>query len=410
METIRILLVEDDRRKAEAIIRVLCEVPTVTPDQILSVECAIDAKKAMMAEAFDLLLLDIQLPTRVGERPEVKGGLKLWQTIRGGSRYKRPAHIIGLTAFEETRQELSTVFEGENWLLVQYSDSSTGWRDQIIEKVEHIRAVRNQSEIDDASFLTAAVIVTAVEIEREAVRKLPYDWASDKSQRDGGGLYKGHFTQKNGDRGDVTLITAQQMGMPAAACLTLSAIAEFRPRYVIMAGLAAGVRGKVNLGDVMVADPSWDWGSGKLALEKGNRIFQPDPRPLRVPYDLVAMCQQVGADHSLLARIRSEWAADKPDTILQLHVGPMASGSSVVSDPSVVEGIAESSRKLIGVDLETYAVYYAGRSSPHPMPKVMSVKSACDFADEDKDDRFQSYAAYTSVSIVQVLLEQQLTF
>ncbi len=88
----------------------------------------------------------------------------------------------------------------------------------------------------------------------------------------------------------------------------------------------------------------------------------------------------------------------------------MASCASVIADPAVVEEIAVHARKLIGMDLETYAVYYAGRACPHPKPDVISLKSVCDFADEDKDDTFQNYAAYTSAAVVQVLLEQRLAF
>jgi nucleoside phosphorylase/CheY-like chemotaxis protein len=410
MAGIKILLVEDDERKAKVISNVLCDVPSITAADITLAHSVIEAKQAMIADYFDLLLLDIQLPMRKGERPETDGGLKLWQTIRSRANYKRPEHVIGLTAYEETRRELSGALEEENWLLVQYDDSTTGWRDQVLQKVEHILTVRAQAAIADSSYLTPAVIITAVDVERDAIRKLPYAWEAERSERHGALVFRGEFPKKDGNKGTIALVTAQQMGMPAAACLTLSVIEELRPRYVIMAGIAAGVRDKVNLGDVIVADPSWDWGSGKLALDKGNRIFQPDPRPLRVCYELVAICQQIAADEALLTQIRNHWQGAKPDTILRVHVGPMASGSSVIADASVVEEIAAHARKLIGIDLETYAVYYAGRACPSPKPEVISIKSVCDFADDDKDDMYQSYAAYTSSAIVQVLLEQQLSF
>lgn len=409
MSSIRILIVEDDRRKAELIATVLCEVPTVSAESIQTVSSIITAKRAVSADAYDLLLLDIQLPWRDGERPEPHGGLKLWQSIRGRSDYKRPAHVIGLTAYPDTQRELAAVLEEENWLLVQYDDSSTAWRDQVSKKVEHILALKAQAVDDQKQFTTSAVVVTAVDIEREAIRSLPYEWSPDQSEHCGA-CYRGEFPTNGSGTGKVVSITAHQMGMPAAACLALVAISEFRPRYLIMAGVAAGVRGKANLGDILVADPSWDWGSGKLALEKGNRIFQPDPRPLRVPYELVATCQQIGADHEFLAAVRNNWKGGKPDTVLKLHVGPMASGAAVVSDPSVIEEIKLNSRKLVGIDMETYGVYYAGYVCSGPKPSVLSVKSVCDYADEEKDDRFQDYAAYTSAAVVQALLERHLAF
>lgn len=407
---IRILIVEDDVRKAELISQVLCDIPLVTKNNIAHVGSVIDAKRIIAAEAFDLLLLDIQLPWRAGERPERDGGVKLWQTVRSRPDYKRPAHVIGMTAYEETRRELASAMEDENWLLIQYSDSSTAWRDQITQKVDHILTLKAQAEIDDANFLTSAVIITATDIERDAIRDLPYAWDADQASAGGALLFRGSFPRSGAPNGSVVVVTAQQMGMPASACLTFTAVAEFRPRYIIMAGIAAGVRDKVNLGDVLVADPSWDWGSGKLAFDKGNRIFQPDPRPLRLAPELVGLCQKLGADEAVLVRIRNDWKGDKPDTILRIHVGPLASGASVVCDPSVTEQIKANSRKLIGIDMETYGVYYASSVCASPKPKFISIKSVCDFADSDKDDRFQKYAAYTSASVVQELLEHQLPF
>jgi nucleoside phosphorylase len=409
-ESIRILVVEDDSRKANLISRLLCDIPSVTESSIVHVGSVIEAKKIIASEAFDLLLLDIHLPWRSGERPEPDGGLKLWQTVRSRPDYKRPAHVIGMTAYEETRRDLGTVMEEENWLLIQYSDSSSGWRDQVIQKVEHILTLKGQAEADEGKFLTSVVIITATDIERDAIRDLPYSWICDQSPVGGALLFRGTYPQNGGGDGKLIVVTAHQMGMPAAACVTFTAISEFRPRYVIMSGIAAGVRGKVNLGDILVADPSWDWGSGKLALEKGNRIFQPDPRPLRVEPELVGTCLKIAADEATLTKIRNEWKGDKPNTILRLHVGPVASGAPVVCDPSIVDEIKANSRKLIGVDMETYGVYYASYVAPRPKPKTMSIKAVCDFADADKDDRFQRYAAYTSASVVKELLERQLTF
>jgi len=47
--------------------------------------------------------------------------------------------------------------------------------------------------------------------------------------------------------------------------------------------------------------------------------------------------------------------------------------------------------------MEIYGVYYAARFSTEPRPKAIAIKSVCDFADEEKNDVYQAYAAYTSV-------------
>jgi hypothetical protein len=41
-----------------------------------------------------------------------------------------------------------------------------------------------------------------------------------------------------------------------------------------------------------------------------------------------------------------------------------------------------------------------------PTPSNFAFKSVCDFADEDKDDLMQEYAAYTSSAALKIFVEQ----
>ncbi len=46
--------------------------------------------------------------------------------------------------------------------------------------------------------------------------------------------------------------------------------------------------------------------------------------------------------------------------------------------------------------METYGMFFAARNSTIQNPSAISIKSISDFADEDKDDEFRNYAAFTS--------------
>ncbi|UKJ05811.1 hypothetical protein [Solitalea lacus] len=48
--------------------------------------------------------------------------------------------------------------------------------------------------------------------------------------------------------------------------------------------------------------------------------------------------------------------------------------------------------------METYAVFYAACNCSKPQPLAFSTKSLSDFANEEKNDDYQMYAAYTSAS------------
>jgi nucleoside phosphorylase len=190
------------------------------------------------------------------------------------------------------------------------------------------------------------------------------------------------------------------MGMPAAAVLTMKIINNFKPNYLVMAGITAGIKGQVNLGDILVADPSWDYGSGKIKDEEGEAVFYPDPQPIRLNPDIKELLTLISNNNSLLDEIKSKWPAEKPETSLKLHIGPVASGAAVLSHNSVIESIKKHNRKLLGVEMESYGVLYAATHCPKPRPIVIAIKSVCDFADSEKNDNYQRYAAYTSSSIL----------
>jgi hypothetical protein len=50
-------------------------------------------------------------------------------------------------------------------------------------------------------------------------------------------------------------------------------------------------------------------------------------------------------------------------------------------------------------------VYAAAQEASLPQPKVFSMKSICDYADEKKGDEYQAYAAFTSAHALRVFVE-----
>ncbi|MNU11754.1 hypothetical protein D3C72_2598600 [compost metagenome] len=58
--------------------------------------------------------------------------------------------------------------------------------------------------------------------------------------------------------------------------------------------------------------------------------------------------------------------------------------------------------------MEAYGVFAAAHEAPHPQPKVIVLKSVCDFANPEKNDSYQEYAAYTSAQAFKLLVEGHL--
>jgi nucleoside phosphorylase len=186
------------------------------------------------------------------------------------------------------------------------------------------------------------------------------------------------------------------MGLTAAAIATTQLVLQFAPKIVVMIGIAAGTHaGNKQLGDVLVADPSVDYNSGKVAQEKGIREFLPDPYPIGLNARLRSVLLKYRGDHPIFERIRSQWKGKMPRLANHLHLGPLGAADQVIDDPSRVLEIQRNWRKLIGVEMETYGVYRACHESPDPKPRFVSFKSVCDFAAE-KTDSWQEYAAFVA--------------
>lgn len=205
----------------------------------------------------------------------------------------------------------------------------------------------------------------------------------------------------------VVATTSTSMGLTAAAIATTQLVLQFRPRLVAMIGIAAGTHtGGKQFGDVLVADPSVDYNSGKVVLAHGIREFQPDPYPIGLNPRLRSVLQKYRGPHSLFAEIRKRWKGNTPVGSNCLHVGPVGAADQVIDDPTLVLEIQKNWRKLIGVEMETYGVYRAIHESPEPKPRAVSFKAVCDFAAE-KSDSWQEYAAFVAAEFAIEFLRRE---
>ncbi len=248
-------------------------------------------------------------------------------------------------------------------------------------------------------YWNSAAILTAVHIETEAVMRLYEQWDKITIPEDRQEYFTASFT-----RGSRThkIITAQQqsMGMTAAAMLASKIIFQFRPEYLIMCGIAAGlgINAEHIYGDVIVPDVVWDYSAGKFtapekpAITFGILGFIPRPESIK-------------PDESVINIVRGL----KGRTDYEILIGPMACGSAVVANREIIEKrIQPVMPDTIGVDMESYGILYAAQNAAEPRPKAVIIKSICDYADYQKSDQYQKFASYTSSMFAKELIEQHL--
>lgn len=131
-----------------------------------------------------------------------------------------------------------------------------------------------------------------------------------------------------------TLVHAKigEMGMTAAAATAMKVIFTFRPRYLIMVGIAAGVVKEEledqRYGDVVVADVVWNYSMGKFVspdkaeIRYGNLGFLPRSTAAAIPEDILPYLRK---------------AAASPENPCHVYIGPMACGSTVVANRELLD-------------------------------------------------------------------------
>lgn len=204
---------------------------------------------------------------------------------------------------------------------------------------------------------------------------------------------------------EIASATAQRKGMVETALLTSRLIHHLRPKVIVMTGICAGIKKKCNIGDIILANPAWDYQCGKHQLDGEVNKFSIEPHQLDVSTLITTKFTLLAQDTQFFTTVRSKWP-NPPSTVLEMKIGPVATGSAVIANPDFVDEIKKQRRDLMGIEMEIYGLYSAAMQASRPLPTTFAIKSVCDFADEKKDDDFQPYACYTAAQTMKEFMER----
>lgn len=404
---IRVLVVDDNQNKINKIKDVLDSI------QNCKFELAQDLVTArlMLQQSFDLLILDINLPERFNELAKENLGLRFIKEIRSSNRLKLPKHIIGLTEYDHIIEKYRDEFSNLATILVKYDNKASDWNSTIKEKIQYLI----QAEVQDANkslYSYDIAIVTALRTpEFDAVLDLEYNWEKIKFQGDGSTYYTGKISKSNGESLSVIATYLPQMGMVATAATTTKLILNFKPKYILISGICGGIKDKVNIGDLVIPDLSFDFGSGKVITDsEGQEKFQPDFKSIPISGDLKEELMDLASNRTLLRGIKDDWKGNSIQSEINLHIGPMGSGASVIENSDYTTKIIENQRKLLAIDMETYSVFYCCQYANNPRPTALSVKAVCDLADSKKNDNMQKFCSFISARLSDYIIKNILNF
>jgi nucleoside phosphorylase len=361
----------------------------------------IGAVLKLKSETYDLLLLDLYLPTRDGQLPTTSGGKDVLAEIVKGQ-VRRPSHIICLTAYEDAVESVRDEADKTLVHVVLYNESNFAWRDTLTAKAQYVeRRLTHAATLPTNYDVDLAIVTSSPLVELQEVKKLPGPFICEHNQLDALDYYLAKWPTKMDRVVSVVACAAPRMGMTAACVTACKAIDRWRPRFLAMTGIAAATTSSLQFGDVLVANMAWDYGSGKI-LERPNRqrTFIPSPHPLAIDPNLSAILQRWEQEQLRMNNIRNEWPGSDPDSPPRLVVGVLATGAAVVQSRKFVDDIVSASRKIVGLDMESYGIFQAATLARKPRPTVFVAKSISDFADSNKADTWQRYAAFTSARFV----------
>lgn len=212
------------------------------------------------------------------------------------------------------------------------------------------------------------LVVTALALERLAVREHLTDIATEATS----GLAADIGTSLTSPGQRIAIIETGP-GNVDAGILTAKAEEAFRPEYIVMFGIAGGVK-DVAIGDV-VASRKVYWVEGGKAADR----FKPRPDFAPVSPSLLQVARAVSADKSWLGRIKGDggaWPGTGREP--QSFLGPIVVGEKVVIDESaeVAQIIAETFSDAIAVDMEDFGALRGG--TVNERAKVIAIRGISD--------------------------------
>jgi nucleoside phosphorylase len=237
-----------------------------------------------------------------------------------------------------------------------------------------------------------AAIICAVEVEFGALRDL---LPPSGGLRDNGNEYEAYLP---GSKDVVMVSLLPKKGNNSSAVETTRILLQYQPAVLFLVGITGGFDGDRRLGDVIVADQVIAYEAAKVK----DQTIEYRPEAYRASVALVAAAANTarsGAwrDRITVARPKSKHLQP------EVHVATVLSGEKVVASKKFLTEFKDLWTTIAGVEMEGAGAALAAYRN-EAQPEFLMVKGICDWADKDKDDGWQGYAADVAGAFVITLL------
>lgn len=215
--------------------------------------------------------------------------------------------------------------------------------------------------------------------------------------------FVGSLTRGDGGTGaapiSVTALFLSRTGLTDCASFVASGMRVFRPRLIAMTGVCAGRRAmNVKRNDVIVPASSFIYDSGKYT----DLGFEREPHWSDASTRVIQRVRSLG--ETVVDGVMSQLNASLPARVRRpkIHYDVMACGSSVVDKEGMIDEIAGTSRKVVGLDMESYAFLRSAALTDSSVPRIV-VKGVMDLA-TGKTDAVKAQAAFWAAAFLSGLI------
>jgi len=238
------------------------------------------------------------------------------------------------------------------------------------------------------------LIVTALKSEHDAV--LRYLDSPEKVSRHHT-VHQAYLPHENSETGYQVVVLCIGKGTANSATTVTQALNDWKPAAIILTGFMGGVKAENRcLGDLIIAEQIVGYELGK-AKSTGTE------RRLQVRHSTPKIIDKVRhfQDDKWVLECRKIAPPDGEIRLPmpQVHFGDVASGDKVIADKTTMSELQSYWSNLIGVDMEGFGTANAVYQADSP-PQMLMVKGICDWADPDKNDKWQVYAANVAAAYV----------
>lgn len=251
------------------------------------------------------------------------------------------------------------------------------------------------------------LVLTALDVELAAAKQA-FAIAADAEHtttENGLHVWKAPVTKPGGKTASCVVACFAGAGNVDAASLTTMLLGELRPGNVMMLGIAAGLRDKCSLGEVVLAERIVAY-EGAALVEGGKVEARPEITRLtmRVRQDVSSYLSNRVALESRLTESYQALGIEFPDQVeagsvakgVLPKIATVASGEKLLRDPEKFLGMRELHGKTEVAEMEGAGLFAACANFGKP---VLMVRGISDFGDSRKDNRFHLLAAQAAAAV-----------